>query len=355
MSIQLYAIPPSRVLVIRATPFREANFFVNGRFLNHPVGGVARAAREVGRRLGVRVTTIEAPRRASGVAGHLWEQAILSGRVPEGGVLWSPANTGPLAVPNQVVTIHDLSVFEHPKGTPLMFRMWYRFLLPRLTGRARLVLTPSQFSRQRLLARFRLPPERVQVVPNGVGAPFTDVWKGRPRPDSLPERYLLAVGTRPERKNFGTVLAGWRAAREKIPNLELMVIGGEIAMAGANVRPIFVTGLSDALLADTYRHAAALVYLSRYEGFGLPLLEAMACGTPVLAARRGALPEVGGDACLYVDPEDRDATAAQLMRLLEDDELRTTLVVKGRARAAEFSWDRAAEETWAMLQQAAGE
>lgn len=297
--------------------------------------------------------TIEAPREVRGVAGHLWEQASLPGQVPQGGVLWSPANVGPLAVPNQVVTLHDLSVLEEQKGSPLLFRIWYRFLLPRLAQRVRLVLTPSEFSRQRLLARFGLPPERVRVVPNGVGAPFTDAWAGRTRPDFLPERYLLVVGTQPERKNLAATVAAWQAARARISNLQLVVIGKEVVIEGRNARPIFLTGLSDELLADVYHYAAALVYLSRYEGFGLPLLEAMACGTPILAARRGALPEVGGDACLYVDPDDEEATAAELVRLLQDDELSATLIAEGRARAAAYRWETAAEQTWAALQQAA--
>lgn len=330
----------------------SAPIIVNPRYTNHPPGGVARAAREVVGRLGDRILLPAVPRWAAGAAGHLWEQIALPHHCPPGALLWSPANTGPLRVRRQAITLHDVAVFDHPVGLPAGFRLGYRLLLPQLARRAALILTPSEFSRQRIQKTLGVIPERIRVIPNGVGSPFTPAVGNRP--GGLPVRFLLVVGSWPARKNVARVVSAWQAARRKHPELDLIVLGrpGPPGLAAPGL--LWLTHTSDRMLVELYRHAVALVHLSAYEGFGLPLLEAMACGTPVLASTIPAHFETGADACLYADAQDSLDVVSQLLRLLDDGDLRADLAARGLARAAGFNWERAARETWTALQQATG-
>lgn len=325
------------------------SIYVNARFLNHAPGGVRRAAEEVAVRLGNAVVPVAAPPGWRGLRGHLWEQIRLPTKIPAGALLWSPANTGPLLTEHQALTVHDLAVYDCPDGLPHSFRLWYRALLPVLMRRSLVVFAPSDFTRRQILARFGLANERVTVIPNGVGPPFE--LKGVEKPSEF-GTYVVVVGVSPARKNFGKAVRAWRIARREFPALGLVVVGrppaGFAPIAGLR----WVAAPSDVSLARIYRQAVALVYLSDYEGFGLPLLEAMACGTPVVAANAGALPETAGGACLLVPPSE---AGHALCQVLADQELQRGLVESGLKRAAEFGWERAARLTWAALQAAAGQ
>ena len=145
---------------------------VNGRFLSQPVTGVQRYAIEVTRRLEGRIRFAKPRMAGRGAAGHVWEQLVLPRYLTPGDLLWSPANTGPVRVPSQVVTIHDLSVIDHPEWFGRRFAAWYRWLLPRLARTVRVVLTDSEFSKSRIRSEFGLPELRVIVVQPGVDARF---------------------------------------------------------------------------------------------------------------------------------------------------------------------------------------
>lgn len=334
------------------------NLSVNGRFLSQRVTGVERYAREVLARR-ADPTSVVSPRRPTrGVRGHLWEQSVLPARVG-GDLLWSPCNTGPLAVARQVVTIHDCAFYDQPEGFSRKFAAWYQFLVPKLARRIRRIITISQFSRERLLEYCRVPREKIVVIPQGVDSRF------RPLPAQvvadtratlqLPQRYVLFVGNLAPRKNLLRLLDAWQIVQPQFPETSLVLAGAAHRVfrdAGLTSPPTGVVALgyvADEHLPALYCGSDCFVFPSLYEGFGLPVLEAMACGVPVLASNVTSLPEVAGDAALLVNPYETKALASGLERLLTDGTLRQELSRRGLLRASSFTWERTAAATWQLL------
>jgi glycosyltransferase involved in cell wall biosynthesis len=241
-----------------------------------------------------------------------------------------------------VVTVHDLSFEREPGLVGRKDRLVFRAVVPRAVRAAARVLTVSERSKRDLVELYGVPPERVVVTPNGVDPVF--------HPDGTPRagtRYALSVGAIQARKNQLAAVDAARAA-----GLELVVAGPEkdaalareLAARGARLEGY----VDDERLAALYRGAACLVQASRYEGFGLPVLEAMACGCPVVAVREPALEEVAGGAAVVVE-ESRLADGVR--RALAE---RDRLVVAGLERARAFSWRAAAERTVAVYLEALG-
>ncbi|HEX2500115.1 MAG TPA: glycosyltransferase family 1 protein [Methylomirabilota bacterium] len=271
---------------------------------------------------------------------------------------------GPWAL---VTTVHDLVPFRRPDLVPPRHRWAVRCLLGGALRRARRVIAVSETTRQELLARYRLPPARVVVVPEAAAPHFAppappalEAARARYR---LGRPYVLFVGVLEPKKNLGVLLEAVARLRRTAAwgETELVVVGapgwGPDPAARAHVLGLdgavrFVGPAPDADLPALYGGALAFAFPSLWEGFGLPALEAMAAGTPVVASNRGALPEVTGGAALLVDPAPR-AFAEALERLLTEPALRERLRLAGRARAAEFSWTRTARETLAVYRAAA--
>lgn len=339
----------------------------NARTLSAPHSGVQRYAHELAHRFAPQAEFISPPARAQGIRGHLWEQLVLPGRL-RGGLLFSPANTGPLACSRQVVTMHDASVFDHPEAFAGMFGNWYRWLLPRLAARVARVVTVSRFSRDRLAGHLGMDPEKISVVHNGVGKPV-----GRANPDRdrraleslrLPRRFLLFVGNRDPRKNLTGLLEAFARVESRLGDLRLVVVGGGNARlfrdqipAGATPERVWVPGrVTDQQLHALYRTAEGFVFPSVYEGFGLPPLEAMAHGCPVLCADSSCLPEVcgpdlaQGGAPVYFAAGHVAALSQALVEFAASPPaVREAMRAAGRRRASQFSWDRCARETERVL------
>jgi len=226
-----------------------------------------------------------------------------------------------------VVTVHDLALLRHPDAFPPWHRASGTRALRAGIAVADAVVCVSAFTRDELVALLDVPVERTRIVPNGVDSVFTAAG------DPAVGDYVLAVGTLEPRKNLGAAVEGARLA-----GAELRVAGatgwGGVAVDGWVGEP------SDMELAALMRGARCLVYPSLYEGFGLPVLEAMACGTPVVTSRGGATEEVAGGAAVLVDPEDPWAIAAGIE---EATRRRDELVVAGLERAATFTWRRSAD------------
>ena len=344
---------------------------INTRILFHPVTGVQRYLLELLQRMSAGGIQQIAPQHPlSGARAHLWEQTVLPLRT-QGHLLWSPSNTGPLAVSKQVVTIHDLSPMDHPEWLNPRFAAWYRFLTPKLARRVARVITDSEFTKSRLLETTGVSDDKVIVVPLGVDARF--VPQGREQVESsiqklgLPtNRYVLSLGSLEPRKNLGRLLRAWEVIYRGLPEDVWLVVSGakgkslvfqDVPELEALLPPrVFLTGhVPDELLPSLYAGAMAFAYLSVYEGFGLPPLEAMASGTPTLVGNRASLPEVVGDAAVQVAPFDIEAIADGLHRLIEDASLRAVLREKGLERAGQFNWSKTAEQTWRVLAEAAGD
>jgi glycosyltransferase involved in cell wall biosynthesis len=238
-----------------------------------------------------------------------------------------------------VIVIHDAAAFRHPEWYSPAYAAWQRRILPALARRALHVVTVSEFSRGELIELLGVPPERITVIPGGVDPafnPHADAERAR-RELGVPERYVLCVASETARKNL-------RALVPLTQHVEVVVAGGH--------RPQFAReeGLDalaqlghvpDHLLPGLYAGAEAFVLPSLYEGFGLPILEAMACGTPVVAADNTAIRETAGGAARLVPPDD----LVEAVRTLDPVPLREA----GLARAAQFTWDRTAREVDALL------
>ena len=258
-------------------------------------------------------------------------------------VLHCPTYYGPwrTRVP-LVVTVHDLALLRHPWAFPRWTRLYGPRAVPRVLRAAARVIAVSDFTRRELLRLTDVPEERIRVVPNAVAEPFA------PAGARDPGHYVLAVGTLEPRKNLARVV---EAARRV--GVELRVAGergwGGVGANGAGVR--WLGFVPDDELARLYRGALCVVYPSLYEGFGIPVLEAMACGAPVVTSRDSAMAELADGAAVLVDPLDPAAIAAGIVRA---DSQREELRRRGLERARAFSWRAVADATVAVYREAAG-
>jgi glycosyltransferase involved in cell wall biosynthesis len=277
-----------------------------------------------------------------------------------------------------VATINDLGPLVHPEWYPPDVASIHRCKDQAAAERAALIITISEFTRREFLGAFDVDPGRVRAVPLGVSPAFRPREPGRAaataRRLGLTLPFVLYVGTREPRKNVTGLIDIFGRMRERRPDLALAIVGmrpdreaayvhGVGRWAGQEIaegihrrdlgQSVCVVGfVSLPELIDLYSAAAVLVYPTLYEGFGLPVLEAMACGLPVVASDRSALPEVVGDAGILSDPDDPDTFASDAVRVLEDPAMRDRCRTRGLARAARFTWDAMARRTLAIYQEA---
>jgi glycosyltransferase involved in cell wall biosynthesis len=303
--------------------------------------GTARYIRNLRERLDVEPVAFGGANRASVLARELWWYPVrLSALGPGTDVLHCTTYYGPLRprVPT-VVTVHDLAVFRHPEAFPRWTRTYAPFVVPRVLRAARRVIAVSEFTASELEEVLRVPREKIRVVPNAVDDTF---GPDGPRAEG---DYVLAVGTLEPRKNLA------RAVEAAIRlGVDLRVVGargwGGVEATGAT----WLGEVGDDELARLYRGALCVVYPSLYEGFGLPVLEAMACGAAVVTSAGGATEEVAGDAAVLVDPLDAGAIAAGIeSAIARQEELRPL----GLERVRAFSWDESARLTQAAYEEAA--
>jgi glycosyltransferase involved in cell wall biosynthesis len=302
----------------------------------------------------------------------LWEQIELPLHALRLGadVLHLPGGTpGPIVSPVKVVmTVHDLAPTRHPELLPHPRSRWYwGRLVPRAARRAHAILVPSAATKRDIVELARVPEARVHVTPWGVPLDL-DGALGSSTPVEvratydLAERYVLYVGTIDRRKDYRTLL---EAMGHLAPQIHLVIAGTLIAgrtdffdivaALGLGPRVKMLGYLPERDLLALYRSAAVFVYPSFYEGFGLPVLEAMACGTPVVTYRTTSLPEVVGDAAVLLDsPVTPETLAAAVTRVMRDANVRQCLVERGLARAATFDWRTTATVTARVYEALAG-
>ncbi|WP_028226659.1 glycosyltransferase family 4 protein [Paraburkholderia ferrariae] len=349
-------------------PVYAPNLLINGRFLGRRATGVDRFAFETIRAIDHMIderdplaarlrTEIVVPQaladipnpfrnlslRACGKgSGVRWEQIALP-QAARGRLLLNLCNSGPLLYRRQVTVLHDAAPARVPDSYSRSFVAWYRLMAPRIGRVSERVITVSEFSRRELSEAYRIPVEKIGVVSES-GEHMLRVQQDEEAVASrLSERpFVLAVGSRNRHKNFRLVADAARLIQNA--RFDIVVVGGGDARVygtGQDALPDFVKHLgyvSDGELAALYRRAACFVYPSRYEGFGLPPVEALALGCPVIASRLPAVQEACGDAVLYTSPDDPAELARLLERVTGNAALRAKLRKRGRARTAELTW-----------------
>jgi glycosyltransferase involved in cell wall biosynthesis len=348
---------------------------VNGRFLTMERSGVQRYAREILGRLadplGAQLRVLVPPDRVfdgadpavadvqssttwHGVGGHRWEQLALPRlmRRTKADVLWSPCNWGPLVVHRQVPVFHDIAPLTRPEYFTPMYRVLARALTGPLVRRSLLVATPSRSVRSELLQRFPLGEDDVEVVPPGVGPPFDSVPLGDL--DHRPSSYCLLVGAHDSRKNVDFLLELWPGVRARtglelhLTRQRIVTTRRQLAVESSPYSGVVVhLDPTDDELARLYANALCLLSPSKYEGYGFPLLEAMAAGTPFLASDEGAAAELAIDPDKQVLPLDPERWRRQLEEWYETGlgALRETSARRARSQ----TWEAAATQTAAYL------
>ncbi len=296
---------------------------------------------------------------------NVWEQGWLPLRTILGryDLLYCPGNMAPALSDRAVVVLHDAIPLVHPYWFSNAFARWARVMLPRAAHRARWVITDSHASRVALLNLFPFLEGRLSVVYPGIGEQFRpahpdEIAAVRAR-YGIQRPYLLFLSTLDPRKNLHRVLAAWRTVASQVPGAELVISGmSSEVFSGSSARARTLSGVAgvrwlgfvpDAHLPALLSGSEAMVYASLDEGFGFPPLESMACGRPAIVSTAGSLPEVCGEAALYVDPEREDSIAEGMLKALRQPDLLAPLIAPGRDRARRFTWTAAAAATDAIL------
>lgn len=337
--------------------------YVNARFLTQAMTGVQRYSLEVSLQLRKQMPEIKfvAPHnivqhevaevlgveRVGKRSGHAWEQLELPAFLRSKGspLLVNLANTAPLLYSNKLSTLHDIAFERYPENFSWKFRLAYQLATPRTIKTSKKVITVSEFSKQEICAVYKVAPERVVVVPNAVSGSF------HPQPSTASEPYLLAVSSLNQQKNFHGLIDAFGLLQQS--SHKLYIVGalnknfadpGLVKKIESDSRIKLLGRVTDEQLISLYSGATAFIYPSFYEGFGLPPLEAQACGCPVICSSAASLPEVCGDSALYFSPHDISEMAAKIECLLSNREIAEELVAKGYKNIQRFSWAASARK-----------
>lgn len=351
-------------------------FAINGKFTAQAVTGVQRVAYELTRAMQMSATPggeleVFVPRNVvepgthlkrkrcfPWLRGTLWEQITLP-IAARGLTLLNLCNTNPIFKHGQVVMVHDMAIYDVPQGFSRRFRLWYRVCFTMLRRMEPVILTVSTYSKMRICYHLKVDESRVTVITPG--ADHLDRVISNPavlrRLKLVEDAYCVIVGSLDPRKNLQRVLE----ATDKLGQLKdvkFVIVGGRnrrifnSEKMEQRTHPSLIVWagfVSDGELKSLYENAACLVFPSLYEGFGLPPLEAMYCGCPVIASSRTSMPEACGDAAMYCDATSADDIAAKISQMMADAELRQRYRTMGVAHAREFRWEYSARKVLQIL------
>lgn len=348
--------------------------YINGRFLTQSVTGVQRYAIEVIKALdnliesgflnklrnniiiltpknitnNIKFKNIEI-KKIGKLKGHLWEQVDLA-QYTSGQMLLNLCNSGPLIKKNQMTVIHDVAVYANGKNFSVLFRNWYKLLLKTQAVNSIKIITVSNFSKEEILKYLKIRSNKIKVIYEGKEH-FTEQKENQSyiyEKDLNTKPYILAVSSLNPNKNFGAIVKAMDYL--KSTDFNIVIAGGTDPKVFSQTdedlpsNVIHLGYVSDSELKTLYKNAFCFVYPSFYEGFGLPPLEAMSIGCPVIISNRASLPEVGGDAALYCDPQKPEDIARQIKKMISDNNLRNELIHKGLIQSEKFTWEKCAYE-----------
>ncbi len=312
------------------------------------------------------------PQARHPVLWHIWfEQSVTKAlKKYQADLFLSPDGYLSLRTPvPSIAVIHDINFHHRPQDLPLTTRLYYRYYFPKFADKANRIVTVSNYSRQDICTSYHIPEDKVRVVYNGAGESYKPITEEAAKEvrekytSGLP--YFTFVGTLHPRKNIPRLLKAFDGFRKSFPDPYKMVIVGERMFMTSEIiqtikhlqfrEDIVFTGrLSPEELRHVIGGATALAFVPLFEGFGIPVLEAMYCDTPVLASNVTSLPEVGGDAVLYADPFDIEAIQYGLEQLAGNKELREDLIARARLHRTKFTWDISAEGLWEEIEKVQG-
>lgn len=265
----------------------------------------------------------------------------------------------------QILAVHDLAYLHYPDFIPWYHLWFYKLYQKKFLLKAKHIVTVSEFSKQDIISNFKIPIDKINVIANGVRnnfKPLSYEQKDNIKNEyALGNEYFLAVGGIHPRKNIMQLLKSFSQFKKWQQSNMKLVIAGRLAWQYETFieklksykyrNDVVLTGyINDDTLADLMGSAYALVYPSLFEGFGVPIIEAMQSGTAVITSNTSSMPEIGGDAVLYANPNDVDDLAKQMMLIYKDEKLRTALIEKGFVQAKQFSWDVSAVKLWELIE-----
>ncbi len=293
----------------------------------------------------------------------LWSQIFLPLRLymkKDIDIFFSPAHYAPrfCSVPS-VITIHDLSYLYYPddflKKDLYQLRNWTQYSI----HNAKKIIAVSKTTKKDIMRMYQIPEEKIEVVYNGYERKVKS-QKSKVKTEYSKNPFILYVGTLQPRKNITTLIQAFAKFKQFYPEFKLVIAGkkgwlyehifNEVSDLGFDQEIHFTDYLTDQQLTFLYKNAFCFILPSFYEGFGIPILEAMSFGCPVISSFASSLPEVGGDACLYFDPKNADDLAEKMIEIKENKLLRNNFIKKGVKRVREFSWEKCGEETFMVIQ-----
>ncbi|MEA3420016.1 MAG: glycosyltransferase family 1 protein [Campylobacterota bacterium] len=327
---------------------------IDGRVLAHDhTSGVQRHAQEISKALQKADNNVEIaiPKYKNRYYQQIWEHTLLPFYARKYDILYCPSNIAPLWLPKKTkldITLHDLAFLDFPRQYSSLFQKYYAFLVPKNLRRAQHIFTISNFSRKRIIREYPWTESKISVIHHGISSHFLPSEEQK-------SDYVLYVGSMNEIKNFQALLEIFLTPEfEKIP-LKMILPGSStfsederITAMIQRAKPADNIDIIDRVNQDElkiyYQKAKLFVFPSFHESFGFPPLEAMACGTPIIVSNTTALPEVCGDAAIYVDPDTIKDIAEKIQMVLEDESLQKALIAKGLVHVKQFTWEKAAEE-----------
>ncbi len=298
---------------------------------------------------------IAKPQTTNKYLAHIWTHLVLPFK--KGKVLFCPANIAPIFVPKSkklVVTIHDVAFLTYPKSFSSFFRFYYKTVMPTIIQRADKIITISNYSKEEIKNYYPKSRGKTEVIYLGLDENFKILENIKKK------NQILYVGSLNKRKNFIGVLKAFELLN--LQDYRLLIVGNfstnfaidddskkilEKTKQNPNIE--FKSNINNDELIQIYNESKLFLFPSYYEGFGLPILEAMACGTPVICSNNSSLPEVGGDAVIYCDAYDVNDIKDKIEQVLKDDKLQQEMIKKGLKRASEFSWEKSANEHLALF------